>query len=218
MKAMFAVAVIILMMGCKTTRSGISEAPSNSSGLAGKDWSTSNKYIKQQQKIIDQHKDELVVLGRMSKDYSSMYVDLALARYGWHGDGDGYFGAYSFYQPAFEQAKRGWFLSQGHVIEGNDELWSDENLKFDDTVKGRTVTLYMSWREKGEFKNSYFKATIIGFPPKEHCSNCLLLDKSAPHYAEMAQIQILPDDWVDMCACTNNSGPEFQNGQPVVEQ
>ena len=178
--------------------------------------SGSGMFIDRELKIIDQHKALLVKSGRMAQGFGM--AELVLGQYAWHGDGSGYFGAYSFYQPAFEQAKRGWFLAHGYVIEGNNELWvDDDNIKFDDTVKGRSVNLAMFWYENVKHKDARFQAKIIGLPPEKDCAHCLLLDKRAPHYAEQYQVQILPEDWVNMCSCINNFGPKFADGHPVVE-
>lgn len=161
---------------------------------------------------IEAHKAELVKLGHMDEDFRM--AETVIGHYEWHGNGGGYFGAYSFYEPAFEQAKRGWFL-HGEVLEGSNELWTPgRSIHFDQSAIGLKVQrLSMSWFEKGSFRNQWFNAKIVGI--KED-GQTAILDKHAPHHAEQWGLQIVPDDWKDMCGC-NNFHPPFVDGRPVVE-
>jgi hypothetical protein len=210
--------VVLAVAGCSHTRS---YQPSNSDGLVGKNWTKADRFIDRELKIIEAHKQELVKLGRMSNDFGM--AEIILGRYDWHGDGPGYFGAYSFYQPAFEQAKRGWFL-HGEVLEGSNELWPHDDwdtkgqshiIHFDESIIGYTLPeMYMSWFKDGKYTGAWFTAKIIGIAEDGHIA---ILDRRAPHHAEQWQMQIVPNDWQDMCACTDNFGPKFENGNLVVE-
>src|ERR1700734_1897333 len=83
----------------------------------------SGAFIDKEQAIIKEHATILVRMGHMSsQSIDSMDTSVILGTYSWHGDEHGSFGAYSFYAPAFEQAKRAWFL-HGQVLEGSNELW-----------------------------------------------------------------------------------------------
>jgi hypothetical protein len=165
----------------------------------------------------------LVKSGHMSSEFAKrMDATTILGRYDWHGNGGGYFGAYSFYEPALEQAKHAWFF-HGEVLEGSNELWPQDDwdtasqaneIKFDQSAIGLKVpSMYMSWYEDGKHKGGYFAATIVGIKDDGHTA---ILDKRAPHHAEQWGMAVVPADWQDMCACTNNFSPQFVDGQPIV--
>lgn len=182
-------------------------------------------------RVIDAKCKELAKIGRVGKGFDCAEL---IGQYEWHGDQNRYFGTYSFYKPAFEQAKRGWWGLHGKVIEGSDELWVEDNsisswcgatssncgrdypIKFDQTVIGRTIsTMFMDWADpSGKFQGGEFQAKVIAII--DGGAN-LKLDKRAPHHAEQWNMSIAPDDYQDMCQCTNNFGPYFVNGQPVVQ-
>jgi hypothetical protein len=213
--------------------------------------SAEDVYIDRQLKIIESHKAELVKMGRMSADYGS--AEILLGRYGWHtsselssvgataplwllkrgGDG-GSFGAYSFYQPAFEQAKRTWVID-AFMLPGSDLLWvRNRNIKFDKSVIGLTVEFISEdscWKDDGATpceegwnwkQREIHDAKIIdvfghtheweswgtgGEHTKgpEYWEGPLRLDKKAPAFMQQYGIIIKPPDWVDMCACMTRS-------------
>lgn len=186
---------------------------------------SSETYINSEQAKIKLHAKELVKSGHMTSDFIER-SDLSsiLGRYAWYGDDKGYFGAYSFYEPAFEQAKRGWFL-HGEVLQGSNELWPQDDwsgerqayeIKFDKSAIGyKLPPMNMSWFKDGKYTSDSFTATIIGFSEDGHIA---ILDKRAPHHAEQWGMSIVPADWQDMCACTNVSGQlQFVDGHPVAE-
>lgn len=183
----------------------------------------SKKFIDKELANIKAHAKLLVASGHMTNDYvNRMDTPGILGRYAWHGDGSGYFGAYSFYEPAFEQAKHGWFL-HGTVLEGSDEFWPEDDwdddkqqggIVFDQSIIGYTLPqMYMAWVQDGKHQGGEFTAKIIGIKDNGHT---LLLDKRAPHHAEQWGMAIVPADWKDMCEC-HSPGPTFVNNRPVVE-
>lgn len=183
--------------------------------------SAEDVHYKAQDKLFNAHKKILIKMGRMEKDFGDGYELLGV--FGWHGDGNGYFGAYSFSQAAFEQAKRGWFL-HGQVVEGSNELWPQDDwddasqahqIKFDKTIIGYTLPgMNMSWVENDKFMNGWFTAKVVDVKDNGHT---LVLDKRAPHHAEQWHMEIVPGDWQNMCNCINNFGPPFVDGQPQVQ-
>lgn len=174
-------------------------------------------------KVIKVKCGELIKLGRVPGDFGE--CPQIIGQYHWHSheNGSGYFGTYEFYQPAFEQAKRGWWF-HGMVIEGSDELWNkdkdynanEKGVRFDDSVIGRSIgKMNMSYMSKeGEYTNGWFTAKVVAVINN---GKDLKLDRRAPHHAEQFGMALLPDDYTDMCACTNNFSPQFVDGHPVVE-
>lgn len=168
-----------------------------------------DKFIDAQMKIINEHAAMLGKLGHMSKSYGLAFM--VLGTYGWHGDDNGYFGAYSFSEAAYQQAKKAWF---GHfkVLEGSNELWSEDDeeddsclhgdgcpIRFDNSAIGMAVSdMAMAWFEDGKLKYGGFSAKIIAIKDN---GKIAILDKRAPHQAEQWGMQITPADWVDMCQC-----------------
>lgn len=65
-------------------------------------------YYSTQEKIFKEKSAELAKMGRIPAGYDA--ID-SMSQYGWHPMDDGSFGAYTFYQPAFEQAKQTWVVS-----------------------------------------------------------------------------------------------------------
>lgn len=208
---------------------------------------------------------ELQKLGRVAQGFDCSMI---IGRYGWHGgysrgavdgafevkSGMGYFGTYEFYQPAFEQAKKGWWGFHGTVIEGNDELWIADNsisewcgtsavvgdlapgqssiitfgavtssqqcghdpypIVFDSSVIGRSIdSMNMAYVDKdGKYRNDWFSAKVVAIIDGKD----LKLDRRASHHAEQFKMSIPPDNYVEMCDCINNFGPQLVDGQPVV--
>ena len=212
-------------IGCTQRASAKCRGSSNGDHAVGK-WNacTEDDFIAAEREKINQHAKMLVKMGHMSSSAANQAdASTILGRYAWHGNGEGYFGAYSFYQPAFEQAKRGWFLN-GEVLEGSNELWPQDDwdnatqsheIKFDQSAIGLKVSgMWMSWYENGEYKGEYFTAKIVGI---KNDGSTAILDKRAPHYARQSGMQIVPADWQDLCACTTNFSPRFVDGHPVME-
>jgi hypothetical protein len=193
-------------------------------------------YINRQLKIIEAHKALLVKAGRIT-DPSHFSAEVYLASYGWHGDANGSFGAYTFYAPAFEQAKR-IFVIHGEVDEGSNilvdanyghyvedergvtELSSDNVGKgaFDPSIVGDTVP-GLTYCESYGNHNKYcdepglIGAKVIKFIDRGH----VMLDKTADHDAVMYGLTITPPDYVDMCGCTVPMSAPDPNAKPCVQ-
>lgn len=190
--------------------------------------------INRELKIIQEHADALAKLGRIPTNYGS--PERFLAQYGWHYTSKGAFGAYSFYQPAFEQAKRMWIFD-GYMLPGSDLLWvMNSNIRFDKSAIGRTVAfLYESgcYRDDGntpcepdaggkgqELRNATvldvfghtfeWRSLTDGSHGAEFWEGPLKLDKKAPAFMRQYGITLMPVDWIDMCACaipTSSASP-----------
>lgn len=175
----------------------------------------SNESQKPYLKVIDAKCHELMKLGRVAPSFDCAEL---IGKYGWRSDkNDGSFGTYEFYQPAFDQAKRGWWGIHGTVLEGSDELWIKDNfvgawgfsdgtsghdpypILFDFSVIGRTVgPMNMSYFKDGKYVSETFTATVVAII--DGGAN-LKLDKRAPHHAEQWRMSIRPLDYVEMCNC-----------------
>lgn len=86
---------------------------------------------------------------------------------------------------------------------------------FDSSVIGRTIS-HMSWvyvDNKGKYVHGDFGAKIIAIIDN---GKNLKLSSRAPHHADQWNMSIRPEDYVDMCDCTNNFHPPFVDGHPVV--
>jgi hypothetical protein len=214
---------VLVMAGCAQSANHAATGKRKCSGSSNGEhtegkWNscTEDDFISAEEAKIEAHAKMLVALGHMSNDYvNRVETATILGRYAWHGNGSGYFGAYSFYEPAFEQAKKGWFL-HGEVLEGSNELWTgDDGIKFDSAAIGLTIQgMNMSWFANGKYTSAWFTAKIVGIKDDDKTA---ILDKRAPHHAEQWGMQIVPKDWRDMCECTNNFHPPFVDGHPVVE-
>lgn len=144
-----------------------------------------------------------------------------VGQFNWHGTGrGGFFGAYSFYMPAFEQARRSWIL-HAHVNEGSNELRADDyNIVFTKEIVGYNVgSMGMTWTLNGKDQYERFEGAKVVKLLDPHS---VLLDKTAPHHAEQYGMGILPQDWTDLCTCANNSGPiilgpDYVDGHPVTK-
>jgi hypothetical protein len=161
---------------------------------AKKEESSAGSYINKQLKIIEQHKAVLAELGRMPSDFWN--PELFLAQYGWHSAPGLWFGAYSFHQPAFEQAKRSWFI-HGVMEKGGNRLYAmNVNAKFDESIVGYTVVfLHMGIRN----------AKVIGLYKYDDGSvdhRSVLINQTAAEFGFQYNIAILPPDYVDYCQCT----------------
>lgn len=176
----------------------------------GQGVSPSERYIKQQLAVIHSYAEKLVDAGRLPDTADAFRI---LGQYGWHNAGSGAssvgalatlsvltsgtggsFGAYTFYQPAYEQAQRSWQI-HGMMETGSDILWPmNANAKFTEQIIGYHV---------GYISDGPEHATVIGLPKYDDGSfrGGLQLDKKATKLVRQWGLMILPPDYVDMCAC-----------------
>lgn len=139
-------------------------------------------------------------------------------RYDWHFNksGEGYFGAYSFYQPAFDQAARSWFF-HGQMAEGSDILVNVGHGEFDKSIVGYTVgnMTYCSLHG-GElhhcFGDGFAGGKVTEFIDATH----IRLDHRARWDAEMYGLATTPPDYQDMCACHDLI--PFQSTTPPTDE
>lgn len=176
---------------------------------ASKPREQSEIYYAKQEKIIEAHAATLRKEGRMPLDFSDAFR--VIGQYGWHsacGDGvgavaqvwiyrcdGGSFGAYTFYEPAFAQAKRTWWI-HGVMEKGSDLLHPmNRGAKFDESIIGYGVSFMYKGPEG---------ARVIELPKYSDGSsmNVLRLDKKSPDFAQQWDMAITPPDYVDMCSCT----------------
>ncbi len=217
--------------------------------------SQSELYYATQEKLFKQHSEELAKLGRIPAGFDAyMYM----SQYGWHSahqssignqpilESGGSFGAYTFYQPALEQAKQMWVVDV-FILPGSDLLWiKNSNIKFDKSVIGRKIDfLYESvcYKDDGntpceeDFKSQSRElrdATIIdvfghGFEYEswgsdgshsrgpEHWDGPLKLNKKAPAFMQQYRVEIKPPNWVDICSCTISSEPMPASTKPCTQ-
>jgi hypothetical protein len=192
---------------------------------------TPSQYIARQSKLIQEHKQLLVKAGRVT-DPDHFPAELYLANYAWHTHGDGMFGTYTFYQPAFEQAKK-LYVIHGEMLAGTDILvdtsWGEcIEEKYGGCIIGSSDG-YASPRKPGAFDAAvvgYFVGTLTYCMKYgahyEHCGDLdgdagftepakvvefidgghVRLDHKAKYDAEMYGLVIAPPDYVDMCECS----------------
>ncbi len=215
--------------------------------------SAEDRYIRQQLKIIDAHEKLLVAAGRIT-DAAHWQTEMYLATYGWHsacGESkgtepvfcdSGSFGAYSFSQEAYEQAKR-IYVIHGTVDAGTDIL-VDANYgvlqpEADGSIIMASTDGYHSPLGKGAFDPAIVGdsvgfltycqlygnhdkycdgpgltgATVVKFIDKGH----VRISKVAKHDAIMYGLVITPPDYVDMCACTVPTSAPDPNVKPCVQ-
>ena len=222
MKPILATIALLLAMGCA---SGFAQQPRNET-----------RYINQQLKIIEAHEKLLVAAGRIT-DAAHWQPELYLAEYGWHsscGDsrgtapifcGGGAFGAYTFSEAAYQQAKR-IYVIHGTVDAGTDILvdqsygvmipdrngvvWSGSPIgkgAFDSAIVGDSVGSltycqgygnHIKYCDQADLRG----ATVIKFIDKGHVQ----ISKKATHDAVMYGLVIRPPDYIDMCDCTVGGG------------
>lgn len=181
--------------------------------LAAAGKTKSDIFIEAQQKVIDEHAKVLQDAGRMPADFASAYI--VLGSYGWHGDGSsGSFGAYSFYEPAFEQATRSWWIN-GVMHAGSDLLIAvNRNVEFIRKCRG-------VWADSAGHSGQDcdppmhspvgYKVGVMydgskGAKVIEVVNgHTLRLDKKSLGEALKFDLEILPPDYVDMCACTTGT-------------
>jgi hypothetical protein len=165
-------------------------------------------FRKRERKIIAQHASILMDEGRMPIDFGLDFD--VLGRYDWHPLGNrGGFGAYQFHQPAFEQAKRSWWII-GVMKAGSDLLVAiNQNARFkgdevydlsasDDGTLGKTPPMNSPVGFKvGYMYNGPTDATVV----EVINIRTLRLSKKADHDVLQYDLPILPPDYVDMCNC-----------------
>lgn len=171
-------------------------------------------FYKQQESLMEEHRAMLVKSGHMEKDFGD--VSTVMGIYDWHSGSHEYFGAYSFSQSAFDQARHAWF---GHfkILEGSRELQTTDFcedshggiddahgtgcIRFDQSAIGLTIPpMSMFWVDRDDHTaDAWFSGAKV-VAVKDY-GRTLVLDKRAPHQAEQWGMEILPDNWVDMCAC-----------------
>ena len=180
--------------------------------------SRSEYFINEQSKLIEAHTKILSEEGRLTPAANSYAI---LSQYGWHSScGDevgarptwvfrcagGSFGAYSFYQPAYEQAKRSWWIN-GVMETGSDLLRATSYAKFDKSIIGYDVSaISLEWdgRSEFEFIRGAKVIEVLQYPDGS-IKSVVRLNKKAPRFAEQWGISITPPDYIDMCACTSAS-------------
>jgi hypothetical protein len=160
-------------------------------------------YIDKQLKIIEKHKDVLAKQGRMPVDFS--FPETVLAQYSWHSFKDGLFGAYTFYEPAFQQAQKSWWI-HGFVKKGSDVLIAvNKNAQFKQYC--RSVTWNMDGTETRDCDppmNSmvgYQVGSGLGTVVEVIDDSTLRLDRKATADTLRFDLSITPPDYEDMCAC-----------------
>lgn len=190
-----------------------------------KGFSTEDAYQQKQKHFIDTHVKILQKGGRMPTDFVDGYMVLGI--YGWRADNGlsetgptaslgllqasgGAFGAYTFYQAAFDQAKRSWWID-GVMKAGSDLLVAvNRNAEFKRVVRSE------SWDSEGGHKidqgppmNSAvgYHVGYMYHGPKDAVvvevidGRTLRLNKSSPGDVLQFDLAILPPDYVDMCDC-----------------
>lgn len=212
--------------------------------------SHSDGYHSAQEKIFKEKSAELAKAGRIPTGFDAYRY---MSQYGWHSANEstvgttpifgtgGSFGAYAFYQPAFEQARKMWIID-GFMLPGSDLLWvTSDGTRFDKSVIGGKIlrmTQEGCWKDDGntpcepDFKNPDFSSMLDPHSSKEirdatildvfghmfewegwssdgshshgpeYWRGPLRLNKKAPSFQVQYRIEILPDGYVDMCACT----------------
>lgn len=190
----------------------------------------SDSYYQAQEKIFEAKAKILRSHGRLPIDFFD--AAMILGQYGGHSSGLGSsFGAYSFYQPAFDQADRSWWI-QGMMRAGSDLLVAvNRNAAF----TGGTCNGWGSGstREDGCFSWSYKPPQSpvgysVGFIYKgpENAKVIevvdkitLRLDKTSPSDVMQYDLSILPPDYVDLCACKMpvTTPDEMKNTRPCIQ-
>lgn len=242
MKLTFMFSALVLTCACQTTLKTAKAEKKTANDI----------YHDRQAKLFESHVKELVKLGRVPEDFGGDAYTV-LGQYGWHTRADissvggqaplwllqssgneGAFGAYTFYEPAFDQAKRTWVIN-GFMLPNSDLLWPmNGNAKFDKSVVGYSVeylTQSGCYKDDGNtpcedgMKNEWHElrdahvVDVFGHSYEfeswgsdgshhrgpEYWSGPLRLDKKAPAFMRQWRILIKPKDWVDMCACTTTT-------------
>lgn len=191
----FALATICASMAC------------DDADLAG---SAASIFRLRESALFEAHAAILQQEGRLPADFEGVHY--ILGRYGWHGhaghersDGvrlrrsGGAFGAYSFYQPAFEQAQRSWWI-HGVMEAGSDILRPvNMNAKFADQVVGYRVGHISVVGSRESIRD----AVVVEVPKyfDGSSTNTLRLDTKASGFALGYNIGILPPDFVSLCEC-----------------
>jgi hypothetical protein len=161
------------------------------------------------ERIIEKHKKLLIDAGRIS-DPEHFEATFFLGTYGWfHGICDEgslekpepcYFGAYTFSQEAFEQAKKIYVL-HGQMEQGSDLLVDVGAGAFDKEIVGLEVP-YLTYCELtgGKLRHcdsGLKEAKVVEFIDK----NTVRLNKKAEWNANMYGLTVKPDGYVDLCNC-----------------
>lgn len=224
-----------LLVACQSKTASRQEAPAKKSA--------EDLYHEAQEKIFKQKSEELASAGRIPAGFDAyMYM----SQYGWHSERQfsvgtspifsdgGSFGAYTFYQPAYEQAKKIWIFS-GFMLPGSDLLWiKDRGIKFDKSAIGRTIAHLFPegcYADNGNdpcetaFRNPDFSGATPGEMTdakvidvfghtfswrsltdnahgEEYREGPLRLNKKASVFVSAYDVELKPDGYVDMCACT----------------
>lgn len=183
----------------------------------------SDRYIQEQEGVFSSHQAELVKQGRMPSDFGDAYR--VLGQYGWHtgrdtsvrevgtrpslgflqfSDGGGTFGAYTFYEPAWEQAQRSWWI-HGVMETGSNVLHAvNMSAKFTDQVVGYYVDFLWDGCRTCDGRTSPRHIKVLDIPKYSDGSlhsRELVIDYRAKRFVEMYNVGVLPADYVDMCAC-----------------
>lgn len=198
-------------------------------------------FHEQQDHIIREHWEQLVKSGRITDDH--VMPAALIGTYGWYdgicdevyGDNsnrvDGKtacsFGAYSFLEAAFEQAKH-LYIIRGQMAEGSALLVDVGAGAFDKDIVGYTVPglTYCSlhggklWHCGGNLfdlgpDTSFGPSKVLKFIDKF----TVQLDHKAKYDAEMYGLTITPPDYVDMCNCSMPivQEPKEKESKPCVQ-
>lgn len=138
---------------------------------------------------FDEHAAKLVQAGRWpTADTDEVYEEIG--QYGEHSRDfrKGWFGAYTFHQPAFDQAMRSWRV-WAKMSKGGDVLEAvNPEVRFDASIVGSRIdNMYGIWMD----------ATVVAFIDAHH----VRLDKRSRESFEEARADIRPPDYQDMCGC-----------------
>lgn len=194
----FLVVVLVVAAGCSVRE------PSSSEDL----WSDAAAEI-------DARAKELMAEGRMPLGFGIPATVI--------GREHGRAGVYRFYPPAFDQAKRSWWID-GVMEAGSDILvpvnqnarfttWCDVWVSTDGrrsppcvNTMGSPVGYRIPYLNAHASDGTYAPirdATVLEMPtyPDGTPKGTLRLDKKAPGFSLTYGIAILPPDYVDMCAC-----------------
>ena len=150
-------------------------------------------------KEMDTRAEEIKKAGRMPQDYGNVWM--TIGTYDWYSEGSARFGAYRFYEPAFQQAMRSWII-HGFTIKGDTLLYAtNPNAEFDDSIVGYTVS-YGYVEDQRRFAS--MQTTVVEslkFSDNSGHRGILRLKDPAPETGPRYNIAIRPPDWVEMCGC-----------------
>jgi len=214
-KAYFCLLVAILAVGC---------------GAKAQNNAPKKMNTKSQEALISEHAQTLMEHGRLPSDFGSPFI--ILGQYGWVSDASGSRGRYSFYQPAFEQADRSWWI-HGMMKAGSDLLIAvSRTARFTGGECNQWASSSNSDMQCVGWTYRPSQSPVgydVGFMYKgpEHAKvlevvdyKTLRLDKRAVNDVLQFDLSILPPDYVDMCSCmmpsTSSDSSDLKKSKPYT--